>query len=169
MNTYLEWIKSWANLRYNRWKDKLSTYFAKHAIKFIKHQNKCFKYLALDMNEYSYCSNKHEGKREEKDKKKIVKDQKWMNSHALNKNTHFKHSKHAFDDIEYRHNGVNNGSNVSIQSSIVILLSVLYVPMFSMYIIRWVQSVKSIAVQRTSKKGLCTQISVYNAWWTNVK
>lgn len=62
-----------------------------------------------------------------------------MNSSALIKNTHFKHSNRSFDDIEYRHDGVNNGSNVSIQSSIVILLSVLYVPMFSMCNIRWVQ------------------------------
>lgn len=62
-----------------------------------------------------------------------------MYSHALIENTHFKHSKLVFDDIEDRHNGVNNGSNVSIQLSIVNLLSVLYVPMFSMYNKRWVQ------------------------------
>jgi len=96
------------------------------------------------MNEYYQCSNKHEGnKREGRNIEHIKRTNGSVNRNvftcALIENTHFKHSKLVFDDIEDGHNGVNNGSNVSIQLSIVILLSVLYVPMFSMYNKRWVQ------------------------------
>lgn len=72
-----------------------------------------------------------------------------MYLHALIENTHFKHSKLVFDDIEERHNGVNNGSNASIQSSFCCLYCMFHC---LACIIKGGYNNESIAVQRTSNK-----------------
>lgn len=42
--------------------DDKTSYLAKHC-QILQPSNKHFKYVALDINEYSHCSNIHEGKK----------------------------------------------------------------------------------------------------------